>query len=538
MTHVIQALALAALLCIGVPTAAETRIRDAVSEWTSGPALPVGLSETTAALLDSKLYVFGGNNKATLVFDLQTQQWAPPGTLKERPHPGDHQTVHVYNRRLYVVAGVGFSAHSKIQVYDVDSDQWLSNIVIPWTVHGSVNSYLVGSSIIICGGLQTATCGTFSIPAGTFSMAMPNMPLGVNHAGFGSTSSHLYVFGGRTGGNVPAIGESLVQRFSLTSNTWATSSQAGVTNLPALPQARGGQGASVYANGELYVIGGETTASPGPANGVYSRVDIFNPATGTWRRGPDLPQGMHGIYPVLDPVSNTIYIAGGGVRVGASSSKLLLKLNLGPATSPPSPPPSTQPPQPSTLAPTVAPTVATTVPPTQAPTLATPIAPANSCAYFGCKVFKSSNPCHCDSLCQKYNDCCPDYVSQCSSGGGSTQAPTPTPLPPTTKPLTPAPTQAPIGCVAFGCGTYKSSNPCQCDPNCAKYADCCSDFAATCSGSASLPTTKPPAPAPKPNSNSCSTYGCGGYKSGQSCQCDSACAVYGDCCSDKTAVCK
>jgi N-acetylneuraminic acid mutarotase len=72
-------------------------------------------------------------------------------------------------------------------------------------------------------------------------------------------------------------------------------------------------GKAVFADGEFYVIGGETRDGPGAnAFHTYDRVDVYNPTTNTWRRGPDMPTARHGIFPVLR--DNQIFVAGGGPR--------------------------------------------------------------------------------------------------------------------------------------------------------------------------------------------------------------------------------
>ncbi|MEK6942802.1 MAG: hypothetical protein AABX00_01940 [Nanoarchaeota archaeon] len=56
---------------------------------------------------------------------------------------------------------------------------------------------------------------------------------------------------------------------------------------------------------------------------------------------------------------------------------------------------------------------------------------------------------------------------------------------------------------------------------------------------AASPAAQPPSQpaAPQTASQSSCAGRCGNYDSAKSCQCDSACANYGDCCSDKKTVC-
>ena len=101
--------------------------------------------------------------------------------------------------------------------------------------------------------------------------------------------------------------------------------------------------------GWIYLMGGETTAGPLASAGitssyVYDRCDVFNIARNAWNvdsfgaplplvntqvnRGgcPKMPRGMHGIFPIKHPTRDVIYISGGGVRMGHSSSSLVYAL--------------------------------------------------------------------------------------------------------------------------------------------------------------------------------------------------------------------
>ena len=89
-------------------------------------------------------------------------------------------------------------------------------------------------------------------------------------------------------------------------------------------------GRAVYHNGEFYVLGGETVDGAGAtANDVYQRVDIYNPASNTWRFGRSMPTARHGIFPLL--IGGRIYVAGGGSQAGGSQSVHLEVYNPGPA---------------------------------------------------------------------------------------------------------------------------------------------------------------------------------------------------------------
>jgi N-acetylneuraminic acid mutarotase len=81
-------------------------------------------------------------------------------------------------------------------------------------------------------------------------------------------------------------------------------------------------GKAVFFAGEFYVLGGETSSGSGATpERVYNRVDIYHPASNTWRQGTPMLTARHGICPVLE--GTRIYVAGGGIVAGASSSAIL-----------------------------------------------------------------------------------------------------------------------------------------------------------------------------------------------------------------------
>lgn len=97
--------------------------------------------------------------------------------------------------------------------------------------------------------------------------------------------------------------------------------------------------------------------------------------------------------------------------------------------------------------------------------------------------------CGCDHQCQRYGDCCFDYVEQCR-----------------------------IQTCSGRCGAYIAGNICQCDRNCLKNGDCCPDFTDNC------------------GVNTCQGR-CGQYTQGAKCQCNAECTKNGNCCADFAPLC-
>ena len=72
------------------------------------------------------------------------------------------------------------------------------------------------------------------------------------------------------------------------------------------------------------MFGGETQTNPGGhANpqGTYDRVDVYDPATNTWRLDAEMPTARHGIYPLK--FGNRIFVVAGGTSAGFSKSDVV-----------------------------------------------------------------------------------------------------------------------------------------------------------------------------------------------------------------------
>jgi hypothetical protein len=57
-------------------------------------------------------------------------------------------------------------------------------------------------------------------------------------------------------------------------------------------------------------------------NKALTSVEVFDPDTGRWESGPDLPLPLHGV-PAVN-VDSTIYVLGGADRAGAISNQGLV----------------------------------------------------------------------------------------------------------------------------------------------------------------------------------------------------------------------
>jgi N-acetylneuraminic acid mutarotase len=295
--------------------------------WESGPPMPAAMSEVAGGVIGRSLYLVGEYDNRTWAYDLGSRQWTVRAT---RPLVGNHHAAEVVGGRLYLFGGLGGGSSGKVQIYDSGTDTWSLGADMPFAA-GSSSSAVIGGKVYVAGGIvgnaTTAATAAYD-PAANSWTSKTAMPEGRNHTASGTDGTKLYVFGGRGpgsgDGNAVANGFAELQVYDPATDRWATSDDAGSDLLP-LPQARGGMGKAVYAAGELYVMGGETSTGAGAtADKVYKRVDVYDVAAGTWRQGSPMPTGRHGIFP-LGAVGRA-FVAGGGTRSGGLSQTSVLEV--------------------------------------------------------------------------------------------------------------------------------------------------------------------------------------------------------------------
>ena len=295
-----------------------TGVRDS---WETNVAMPLPLDEVACGIIGRRLYVVGGGNAATLAFDLSAGRWI--NLNAPRPFAGNHHAAEAFNGKLYLFGGLGAGSDGRVQIYDPALNSWSQGAFMPFAA-GSCASAVISNQIYVAGGIvgsaTTNMLARYNPLLNNWTILAP-MPMGRNHTASATDGLRFFIFGGRGGGNALANGSDTVQIYDPADNSWISSSDPGVPIAP-LPQFRGGMGKAVFFNGEFYIMGGETSSGPGATpQRVYNRVDIYNPAANTWRGGTPMLTARHGIYPVLDGIR--IYVAGGGVVAGASSSALL-----------------------------------------------------------------------------------------------------------------------------------------------------------------------------------------------------------------------
>jgi hypothetical protein len=95
-------------------------------------------------------------------------------------------------------------------------------------------------------------------------------------------------------------------------------------------------GNAAYLGGEFYIMGGEWFPGEHPdvsPEGVFDLVEIYNPRQNTWRRGTPMPQGLHGLFPVV--YDEVLYVLGGGPAIDRGTSQVRCDAAMLPSPFPP-----------------------------------------------------------------------------------------------------------------------------------------------------------------------------------------------------------
>lgn len=286
--------------------------------WEPLPAPPAALGRAAAAEVGGILFAVEDHVAATHAFHLVHRLWMP--SRAPRPRVGSDHACVAFGGELFVLGGKGAGSAGAVQIYDPVADAWRLGTPMPVPVAGAAAAVLQ-DAIYVAGGVFLNSTVAFLQrydPAGDSWTLLAPLPAGRNHAAAGADGARLFVFGGRTGDGALANGSGDVQVYDPATDVWTTSAQPGSGLLP-LPFPRSDLGRAVLLDGELYLIGGETLSGAGAEpGGAFARVDVFDPALGTWREETPLASARHGADPVL--FEGSLHVVGGGPVAGPSSS--------------------------------------------------------------------------------------------------------------------------------------------------------------------------------------------------------------------------
>jgi N-acetylneuraminic acid mutarotase len=271
--------------------------------------MPTGRWELSTCVVDGKIYAIGGAGPVyqaldtVEVYNPTTDTWT---TKAEMPSARQGLSTSVVKGKIYAIGGGASSSasyeslqvFSAVEEYDPVMDSWTTKSEMP-TARLCHHANVVDGKIYVIGGSDASTPDNRSHvrtvevydPATDTWIQKGEMPT-TRAAGFGSVvGDKIYIIGGYGG-------PQRVDEYDPSTGAW--------TEMSEMPSPRRSLATSAL-DGKIYAIGGYVPNLPGHAG--VATVEVYDPATDTWKTAPDMPTGRFA--PRTSVVDGKIYVIGG-----------------------------------------------------------------------------------------------------------------------------------------------------------------------------------------------------------------------------------
>lgn len=295
--------------------------------WTGVKASPIRRFESPSAVVDGRVYVFGGwywDSAAGILrasqrvdaYDPASNAWSTKASM---PVKLTHQAVVVDGRTIYMIGGfIGDDpgvATDNIWKYDTSANKWsVANFELP-AARASGGAVIVGRRLHWFGG-STADRVTDSgkhwaidlddTSAGWTELDV--MPNGRHHFAYATTGGKIYAFGGQHGHDSNSRSQDdSAHVYDPADDEW--------TALRTMPRPVSHAEPSTFVmNGKIYIAGGMTTGRESINN-----LTEYDPETDRYRELTPLPSAVTA--PVVQYVDGKIFFTAGTAAVGGAQNK-------------------------------------------------------------------------------------------------------------------------------------------------------------------------------------------------------------------------
>jgi N-acetylneuraminic acid mutarotase len=270
--------------------------------WTSRTDMPTPRRGMSAAVLDGKIYVIGGNPgstgglKTVEAYDPATDSWMTKSPMSVAR---GGLSISVVNGKIYAIGGMTSPSGSfnTVEEYDPSTDRWMRKASMP-TSRFQLSTSVVNGKIYAIGGTRawpniTSKVEEYDPTTDTWieKRAMPTARYGLSTC---AVNGKIYAIGGVL--DHPNI-TSIVEEYDPVADVWRRKAD--------MPTARPFLATSVL-NGRIYALGG---ATPDPDGPPVSTVEEYDPATGTWTVKADMLTARGHL--AAGTVNGKIYAIGG-----------------------------------------------------------------------------------------------------------------------------------------------------------------------------------------------------------------------------------
>ena len=298
------------------------------SYWTIGENMSDHRNELTAVVLNDKIYVIGGEDKAsgggqknTLeIYDIAQGKWV--NDTEPMPIALDHTAAAVHDGKIYVVGGFlkRKVPTDKLFIYDPQINQWQEGKSLPSSIGAALNAQFIDGILYVVGGLNSShvpvnTNYAYDPKTDTWSTKAP-MPTARQHLQTAVIDGKLFALGGRILGNGVQSEDLDEASSNFNRNEMYDPQNDSWTIRQPMLTKRSGFAAAASSDGNLYVFGGEGIGK------VLDSVEKYNPKQDKWTYEKPMPTGRFGLKSVS--FGDRIFVLGGQL-IGNSS---LVPLNV------------------------------------------------------------------------------------------------------------------------------------------------------------------------------------------------------------------
>ncbi|UOQ64656.1 malectin domain-containing carbohydrate-binding protein [Hymenobacter volaticus] len=279
-------------------------------QWVAAAPSALERKEGQSAVVNGQLYTFGGyygnlqGTNLTQRYDVNTNQWT---NLAPAPYPVTHMGVAVVDEQVWLIGGFQGEVHpgpvtAAVQVYDTRTNTWNFGPSLP-APRGSNAAALVGRKIHAFGGVlpdRHTDAGDHYVLdvdnlAAGWQSAAP-LPNPRNHLAGASLGGKVYAIGGQYGHDQGRDINSLVHVYDPATNTW--------TRLPDLPGPRSHFEPGTFTlDGQILIVGGSNNSTD------YADILSYTPDTNSWRQYCSLPATL--VAPFAQAIGNKLVVAQG-----------------------------------------------------------------------------------------------------------------------------------------------------------------------------------------------------------------------------------
>lgn len=289
------------------------------TNWTKGPNIPKPRWEAATAVVDGKVWVFGGwisagavGTQQVDVYDVAANKWSTLSKYAPIPHTHSASASDPSKHEVYFAGGLfgGYpgTPTNRAWKFNTQTQVWTELPSMPEN-HSSGGLALVNGKLHYLGGVEddreTNTDRHLVLDLNNLAAgwkAAPDMPGGRDHFAALELGGKLYAIGGEFGHDITHDQQALVHRFDPASNSWQ--------RLADMPVASSHFESSTFVwNGKIVVAGGQVDGWK-----ATDTVSLYDPATDKWSTIGKLPVPLQG--PVVQLVGNKLVINGGSKQQG------------------------------------------------------------------------------------------------------------------------------------------------------------------------------------------------------------------------------